>query len=118
MATTPLIAIDLPEVQFRPFLEALQTFIKAEILHLEWLGVKTLKFRAELRPASDMYPKGGFEVIAETNKALNQGSTQQLRYLIRGFRGGWKAAAAFDGGMRIGLPKETVISEKPMSRDD
>ena len=83
MPNTPMNHIDMSEEEFRPFFEKLKTFMKDSFLNLDWIGVKTLKFRAELSK------EGGFEIIAETNKALNLGSMQQLRNMIRGFAGGW-----------------------------
>lgn len=84
MPSIHAITVQLNEEEARSFINEFQNFIKEDI-NPSFLGVSKILFRLELSQ------QGGFNVICETNKQLNQGSRSQIYALTRGFLHGWLA---------------------------
>lgn len=82
MAAFTITSIKCDERQIRRFMTVYEPFIKDAVIP-SFLGVTAISYSVQLNKTE------GYDLIATTNKALNDASMRQLRTLTRGFIGGY-----------------------------
>ncbi len=86
MVDYKLKTMDWEEEDCRPLLKWLQEFMSRHV-RPEYLGLKTLSIKMEVS-------EGGFDLICETNRQMNEGSRSRVFSLVEGFIAGWTAGTS------------------------
>lgn len=100
MVRDHIVTLNMSEENIRKFMKFFKAFMKKEVLP-RYVGVTTLEFHIELAA------KGGFNIICETNKQLNDASQLRVRNLTKGFIAG--AMMLLDDDTTV------IINPRPMT---
>src|SRR3954465_6404083 len=87
MARLNIATLEMPQEDVQHFLPRFRYYMQFAIVP-NLMGVNIVEFHAEVGI------RGGFDLIVATNRILNETSRHMIRYIARGFIGGWKAQAA------------------------
>lgn len=89
MAKLVLQTLSWPDEDIRLFLPEYQAFMGKTIINPTFLGVTKITYSLVVACFPGGSPKGGFNLVVETNRQMNNNSRNHIRSLTRGFLGGW-----------------------------
>lgn len=96
MPRITLCDLQLDPTRTQDFMKKFNAFMKrVEPSHV---GVQYLKFHLQVDTGVDAGPNS-FDLVCETNKLMNQGSTQRVRNLAEGFIGGYTSNLPPESGI-------------------